>query len=342
MSDEPPRRGQESLFGEPESPLPSGKIGPAAVAHEVEAVAAELPPSIRLGTSSWSFPGWEGIVYDRNVSKTALARHGLAAYARHPLLRAVGIDRTFYAPISSEAFAEYADVVPDDFRFLVKASGDCTTPYRRDASGRRAGKNDRFLQPEFAVEQVVRPYAEGLGAKAGPLVFQFPPLGPKITAEPAAFAERLGAFLSSLPQGSQYAVELRDGALLTSEYFHALSASGARHCFTIHPRMPAIPEQAAAAGGDAAPGPLIARWMLHAGLGYEEAQRRYAPFSQLRDEDLPSRSSLAEACLDHALAGHEVIVTANNKAEGSAPLTLYRLAGAIVELVRRRSSAESE
>jgi hypothetical protein len=76
--------------------------------------------------------------------------------------------------------------------------------------------------------------------------------------------------------------------------------------------------------------------MLHTGLGYEEAQHRYAPFSSLVDEDPPNRSALAELVLDHALAGHDVIVTANNKAEGSAPLTLYRLAGAIVDLLRER------
>ncbi len=340
MSDETPRRGQKSLFGEPEPSPPRGKVGPAPVPAEIESVAAELPRNIRLGTSSWSFPGWEGIVYDRAVTKTALARHGLAAYARHPLLRAVGIDRTFYAPISSAAFAEYRDAVPDDFRFLVKASSECTTPYRRDASGRPAGRNERFLEPGFAIEEVVGPYTEGLGSKAGSLVFQFPPLGPKITAEPASFAERLDAFLSALPEGPRYSVELRDGALLTGEYFVALSASHAAHCYTIHPRMPSIDEQRTAAG-DTTVGTLVARWMLHAGLGYEQAQRRYAPFSQLVDEDPQSRSTLAEVCLDHALAGNEVIVTANNKAEGSAPLTLYRLAGAIVDLVRQRAS-ESE
>ena len=39
----------------------------------------------------------------------------------HPLLRAVSLDRTFYAPIPVEAYADYAERVPDDFRFLVKA-----------------------------------------------------------------------------------------------------------------------------------------------------------------------------------------------------------------------------
>ena len=32
-----------------------------------------------------------------------LARHGLEAYAKHPLLRTVGLDRTYYRPIGVEA-----------------------------------------------------------------------------------------------------------------------------------------------------------------------------------------------------------------------------------------------
>ena len=84
--------------------------------------ANRLPKHLYMGTSSWSFPGWEGIVYDRKATQRALARQGLQAYAHHPLLRCVGIDRTYYAPITAEDFAAYADVVPESFRFIVKAN----------------------------------------------------------------------------------------------------------------------------------------------------------------------------------------------------------------------------
>src|SRR5262245_28797051 len=97
----PPRsraRDQLDLFHTPAQP-PS-EVGSVAVPPALADVARRLPRSVRLGTSSWSFPGWQGIVYDRSASETQLARHGLAAYARHPLLRAVGVDRTYYAPIA--------------------------------------------------------------------------------------------------------------------------------------------------------------------------------------------------------------------------------------------------
>jgi hypothetical protein len=56
------------------------------------------------------------------------------------------------------------------------------------------------------------------------------------------------------------------------------------------------------------------------------------------DEDAATRSAFADLCLEQITGGGNVLVTANNKAEGSAPETLFRLAGLIVELFRERSS----
>lgn len=310
-------------------------MGAAAVEDEIVALGGALPASVRLGTSSWSFPGWAGIVYDRSTTPAILARHGLAAYARHPVLRTVGVDRTFYAPLSASALGEYAAAVPESFRFVVKAPGGCTSPWIEDAAGRRQ-PNPSFLDPVWAAAEAVGPYVEGLGPRAGALVFQFVPLGEPHTREPSRFAERLGAFLAALPRGPVYAVELRDRDLLCPEYEQALSGAPAVHCVNVHPRMPPVCDQRRLVAG-AEPGrPLVVRWMLHAGLRYEQARARYEPFSRLVDEDPESRAALAELCVEQALRGREVLVIANNKAEGSAPLTLCKLAGAIRDRLPRR------
>ena len=73
----------------------AGGLGPAAVSPALIELGRSLPPALYLGTSSWSFPGWAGLVYDRSADPSRLSREGLVAYARHPVLRAVGIDRTF-------------------------------------------------------------------------------------------------------------------------------------------------------------------------------------------------------------------------------------------------------
>src|SRR5687767_7510687 len=110
---------QLSLF----EPAPSAAPPPApdpdpmpAIYDEAARIAARLPPGLHLGTSSWSFPGWHGIVYSARRSTDELAREGLVEYVRHPLLTTVGIDRSFYAPVPASDFVRYAAQLPEGFR----------------------------------------------------------------------------------------------------------------------------------------------------------------------------------------------------------------------------------
>ena len=114
-----------------------------------EALAA-FADQLFLGTSSWSFPGWEGLIYDRATSESNLSRKGLIAYAQHPLLNAVGIDRGFYAPVSRSQFETYASQVSDGFRFLVKAPDLVTGATLRDESGRHGPPNPSHLDAACA------------------------------------------------------------------------------------------------------------------------------------------------------------------------------------------------
>ncbi len=94
-----------------------------------------LPVDIRLGTSSWFFPGWRGLVYDGVHPQVTLSRKGLEAYGQIPLLRTVSLDRTFYAPISAVDYARYASQVPEHFSFVVKAPAIVCDAVMRDEEG---------------------------------------------------------------------------------------------------------------------------------------------------------------------------------------------------------------
>lgn len=319
---------QLGLFADSDPSVHAAPVGPAPPQAHTRRLADALPTGLRLGTSSWSFPGWAGIVYDQAVSERILAKVGLAAYARHPLLRTVGIDRTYYRSISEEVFRAYAADVPDDFRFLVKADRRLTSPSDPDAPGRRAANPD-FLDPDYAVREVVRPAMDGLGAKLGPLLFQFSPGPAELFGGPRAFADRLARFLRALPEGPLYAVELRTAELLTDRYAAALEANGAAHGYTVHPAMPPLERQTALIMPHYQPA-LVIRWMLGAGLTYDATKQRYDPFDRLVDEDAATRHAVALTVLDVLIAEREAFVIANNKAEGSAPLTLQRLADHIV------------
>jgi uncharacterized protein YecE (DUF72 family) len=314
-------RDQLALFRPP--PLPAMPVPP-----EVAAMAERLPRGLRLGTMSWTFPGWIGVLYAPEVKEKQLVVEGLGAYVRHPLLRTVEIDRSYYEPLPATLYAQYAAQVPDDFRFVVKAHEDCTvTRFPLHARyGAKAGTvNPRLLDVAWATDAVVGPTLEGLGAKLGPIVFQFSPFEVK---SPGRFAEKLHGFLSRLPKGPTYAVELRNDALLTNAYGQVLTDTGAIHCHNIWGTMPSVLAQR-----ERLPPlkrtVLLARWLGRPGDSYEAAKARYEPFSKLVDEDLPRRAELAQLVRIGLQENSEVYVVANNKAEGSSPESLVRLGWAL-------------
>ncbi|GJH37370.1 DUF72 domain-containing protein [Paraburkholderia hospita] len=319
----------------------------APPSDEVVHLASQLPPQVHLGTSTWSFPGWKGIVYGDDYSNSKLSRDGLTAYGAHPLLRTVSIDRSFYAPLTVTDYLRYAQQVPDHFRFIVKAPALVTDATVRAERGEPVSENPCFLNAQLAIDEFVRPCIDGLGAKAGALVFQFSPLPNEMLARPALFVDRLTAFLAALPplEGDTcYAVEIRDASLLTPRLIRALKATGVRYCVGIHARMPDPSRQAAALAmlDDAPSGPLIVRWSLHGGFKYEQAKAKYEPFDELVDEDPDTRTALAELAARYAIAGQPVLIAANNKAEGSAPLTCVKLAAQIAAACERLRSAQKE
>ncbi len=334
-----PPTGEEQLhlFGPPsssEAPARQAQhLNPAPLLPEVEVLAAALPKTIRLGTSSWSFPGWEGLIYDRPAPQAKLSRAGLPPYSRHPLLRTVGVDRTYYRPMTAAQFADYAAQVPEAFRFLVKAHEYCTLAGFGDHpryGTRRGQPNSLFLDPHYATQEVVGPFTDGLKDKAGPLLFQFSPQDYTSLAGPGSFVERLYQFLDSLPRGPLYAVEMRNSALFTPEYVDALSAVGTCHCLNGHPSMPTVREQATLVQSERSQA-LVIRWMQARHLSYQAAKQKYAPFNQIVDADPTSRAAIAELCLDGSLRQQPTYVIVNNKAEGCAPLSIFQLAQRIVE-----------
>tara|TARA_R110002096_G_scaffold152020_11_gene314905 strand:- start:1228 stop:2310 length:1083 start_codon:yes stop_codon:yes gene_type:complete len=330
---------QGGLFGplddeqlpKPKAPKPEATVAPCAVAKGVAELAAAMPKQLRMGTSSWAFPGWRGLVYADDAPPKLLSRRGLGAYSQHPLLGSVGVDRTFYAPIAKQDFVDYARQVPPSFRFLVKAWGEITSPTVRG----KPGKNPRYLNLDSTIDDVLTPAFEGLGDKLGPLLFQFPPQGVRITKNPDAFADALHQFFDKLPNGVHYAVELRDTALMTERYVDAITSAGARHCYAIHPRMPSIARQLELAPfTQATAGPIAVRWMLHSGLTYEAAKEHYQPFDKIVDADPTSRHEIAALATKALNLNVPMTVVVNNKAEGSAPHSVLELAKQIVEKVR--------
>jgi hypothetical protein len=102
-----------------------------------------------------------------------------------------------------------------------------------------------------------------------------------------------------------------------------------RYCVGLHDRMPPMAKQSehlSAAG----PGDLVCRWNLHQGLRYGQAKDQWAPFDRLQAPDTDTRDALARAVVATLADGWRAFVTINNKAEGSAPLSVIELARSIL------------
>jgi uncharacterized protein YecE (DUF72 family) len=333
-----PGHDQLDLFGAP-TPVPraaarTAPVAPHAHPPELAALAARLPPGLHMGTSSWAFTGWSDLVYAREYPQQRLSREGLAAYAAHPLLRAVGVDRSYYAPPTADEFAAYAAAVPPDFRFLVKAHEACTIavwPRHARYGAARGQPNPLFLDVGYAAEQVIGPTVAGLRERLGPILFQFSPTDVDALGGPRWFAERVHRFLCGLPRGPLYAVEIRNRELLTGTYADALADCGACHCINVYPGMPPARVQFERTRQDRAPA-VVCRWMLHPGMTYETAETAYAPFDRLVAPDPDNREELAQVCQRAGVLGLQTHVIVNNKAEGSSPRSLVALAERLAAL----------
>lgn len=302
---------------------------PAALEERFAALrplAASLPRTLRMGTSSWSFPGWRGIVYSRAMSTTELAREGLREYARHPLLRTVGVDRSFYAPVSDEDWRRYADQVPDDFVRCVKAPATITS--YTVAGTRHPIANPDFLSAGRLVEDLIAPCLRSLRAHTGPVILQFPPLSSRASLDPVAFAEMLDAFLDRLPREVEYAVELRDRGLLTDTYRRVLARNAAVHVCNYWSAMPMPGEQAELVDHLQAPFTMV-RLLMRPGTRYEQQREAMAPFNRIVQQDEHMRRDAADLLRRACAAGQRAFLLVNNKAEGSSPLTIESIARAL-------------
>jgi uncharacterized protein YecE (DUF72 family) len=284
-------------------------------------LARPAPDGLYLGTSSWSFPGWEGLLFDGHYSEQRLADSGLAAYACCPMLRAVSLDKSYYRPPEEAEYRRLAAQVDDSFRFVVKAPRDLLVPHPTQ------GFNLEPLQRIF-----LRPASRGLGDKLGVVLLQFPPGSWKASGSPESFLEQLALLLAELPRSLYYSLELRDAQLLSPRLAQALEGSTVSLCASIHPRLPDPDRQLLTV--PPTPGcPIVFRWNLRPSLQYKQAQEDLRPFNALRLPDPGRRELLAQLIARALKAGRKVYATANNKAEGCAPLSLSALLDEVLRVL---------
>jgi uncharacterized protein YecE (DUF72 family) len=288
-------------------------------------LSSRLSHSIRLGTSTWTFPGWRGIFYPKSLPEKDVVSRGLGLYARNPLFRTVGIDRSFYAPLTALELARYRDDLPDGYPCVMKVWSGVVT--RQDP--KTGAILPTFLEPRVFEQNVLEPVARSFAQNLGVFLLVLSPMRKDARMGEAAFVEALDRFFEAAPRSFRYAVELRNPELLTPSYLDVLSRHGVSHVLSSWERMPSVGRQLLVRSILTAPF-CVCRLSIRPGERYDERFRAFSPFDRLVEVDEEMRASvvaLARRCLSEK---RELFVIVNNKMEGSAPLTVRALAERIV------------
>ncbi len=325
-------------------------IHPAKQSASVLNLAKQLPSSISLGCAGWNFLGWKGLVWDSDEKLDLLNIKAINAYSKHPLFKALGIDRTFSSHFNEMAFVEIANQVEHDdrFKFLLKAPSEIADCIIRDAKGRFKLLNPNFLNIRMAMHDFIYPAINGLGEKCGPLIFQLAPIPKPLLPtqkECYEYIDRITQFFTDLPKVVEgetpiYGLEIRTLSIYTKRLLNQLRNTGVRLVVGIHPSMPNVERQAAALryfedseteGDDwQIKGPLLVRWTLNPCQKNGVGKMAYSPYNQIVHPDDQTRLGIAKLVAKAENSNQPSFAIVNNKAEGCAPLSVINLAKQII------------
>jgi uncharacterized protein YecE (DUF72 family) len=277
---------------------------------------------IRIGTCSWKYPSWIGLVYSEGV--TDYLREYAEKYST------VEIDQWFWSlfpgadprlPDPKDVRA-YRESVPADFRFTVKVPNSVTlTHYYAKGKTAAPEANPRFLSVKLFLEflEALAPMKKLLG----PLIFQYEYLNRQKMESRQAFEKKLALFRKALPGGYSYAVEIRNGNYLNRRFLEYLLDQEWAPVLLQGYWMPALPELWKKLEKSIRPFRTVV-FRLH-GTDREGMEKETGKvWNRIVN---PHDKELADiAAIVKELTGtrREIFVNVNNHYEGSAPLTIER------------------
>ena len=159
--------------------------------------------NLYAGTSGYSYKEWKGHFYPEKIAPDQM----LNFYSTK--LPAVEINNTFYRLPKKEQLETWAQQVPPDFRFAIKASQKITHMRRLKNADDETG----YLMDAVSV----------LEKKLGVVFFQLPPNFKKDV-------ERLAAFLALLPENVPLAWEFRHESWFSEDVYEVLRTRDASLC----------------------------------------------------------------------------------------------------------------
>ncbi|HEX5133448.1 MAG TPA: DUF72 domain-containing protein [Candidatus Krumholzibacteria bacterium] len=159
--------------------------------------------NLYAGTSGYSYKEWKGFFYPEKIPNDEM----LAFYGGK--LPAVEINNTFYRLPKREVLANWAEQVPADFRFAIKAAQKISHMKRL----KNAAEETDYLMDVVGE----------LGEKLGVVFFQLPPNFKQDL-------DRLGAFLETLPEKIPVAFEFRHSSWFEDPVYELLKKHNVALC----------------------------------------------------------------------------------------------------------------
>jgi uncharacterized protein YecE (DUF72 family) len=299
---------------------------------QMKAKAIELAArGVFIGTSSWKYPGWRGMLYDESRyvyrGKFAVSRfekNCLSEYAA--VFKTVCVDAAFYKFPDETYLTGLIEQVPEDFHFAFKVTDEITIKNfpNLPRHGARAGiPNGHFLNAGLFANAFLKP-CEPFRKNIGLLMFEFSRFYPSDYEHGRDFVADLDKFLGALPKGWPYAIELRNKQWLQPDYFQCLARHKVTHVFNSWDAMPPVSEQMALPGSRTNPKLCAARFLLKPGRKYEEAVKTFQPYDKLKELNAEARAAgkalIAEG--KSATADRKTFIYVNNRLEGNALETI--------------------
>jgi uncharacterized protein YecE (DUF72 family) len=275
---------------------------------------------LRIGTCSWKYASWKGLVYTGNAD--------LGEYARK--YDTVEVDQWFWSlfpkgkirlPDPADA-AAYREAVPGNFRFTVKVPNSVTLTHAYSRERNVLGPaNGSFLSAELfnSFLASVKP----LHGLLGPLIFQFEYLNRKKMASQQTFEKAFAEFRKHLPPKFDYALEIRNGNYLNARFFGFLLEQEVIPVLLQGYWMPPVPEVHERFADSLGKFHSVVM-RLHGpdrGAIEEETGGVWDRIVRPRDDELDRLAAVVNVFLER---GASVYVNVNNHYEGSAPLTIER------------------
>jgi uncharacterized protein YecE (DUF72 family) len=278
--------------------------------------------NIRIGTCSWKYESWKGILYPERGSFDFLIEYSKS-------LNTVEIDQWFWSLFEpnkvllpkEKDVKLYTESVPDDFKFTIKIPNSLTLThfYNKDKLS-PLKLNPYFLDLDLFNEfiRIISP----MSAKVGVLMFQFEYLNKQKINGLTEFIEKFEKFSNSIPRNYNYGIEIRNPNFLKKIFFEFLNRNSLSMVFLQGYYMPNVWDVFGQFKEDLI-SPVVIRLHGPDRSGIEKKSNGvWNKIIENRDEEISKILLIIDQLQEKKI---DLYINVNNHYEGSAPLTINKI-----------------